>query len=113
MQDGAEATLLTSGGKLEFALKGDLEIEDGIVDEGDIQVGYDAALAAQKSALSFRIRILDHRGENSTSVSVPAAQKMRIGHRRQNARRFSSHENHLFNSYRLVYLLHLWQFGLR
>ena len=40
MQDGAEVTLLTSGGKLELTLKGDLTVEDGVVDEGDIAGGY-------------------------------------------------------------------------
>jgi leucyl aminopeptidase (aminopeptidase T) len=40
MRDGAQATLLTSGGRLEFALKGEMEIEDGVVDEGDVEGGY-------------------------------------------------------------------------
>jgi len=40
LQDGVTATLLTSGGRLEFALKGDMEIEDGVVDEGDVEGGY-------------------------------------------------------------------------
>jgi len=39
-QDGVGATLLTSGGKLEFALKGEAEIEDGVVDEADVEGGY-------------------------------------------------------------------------
>ena len=43
MQDGAEASLLTSGGRLELALKGELEIEDSIVDEGDVEGGYNMA----------------------------------------------------------------------
>ncbi|HVC27699.1 MAG TPA: aminopeptidase [Nitrososphaerales archaeon] len=40
LQDGAHATLLTSGGKLEFDLRGDLEVEDGLVDEDDVAGGY-------------------------------------------------------------------------
>jgi leucyl aminopeptidase (aminopeptidase T) len=45
LEDGATATLLTSvggggGEKIEFTLKGDLEIEDGIVDENDVEGGY-------------------------------------------------------------------------
>ncbi len=41
MQDGAQAVLLTSGGnKLEFTLKGDVEIEDGIIDDSDVEGGY-------------------------------------------------------------------------
>lgn len=38
-QDGAHATLLTAGGKLEFDLRGDLEVEDGVVDEADVAGG--------------------------------------------------------------------------
>ncbi|MDA4116778.1 MAG: hypothetical protein OK455_00340 [Thaumarchaeota archaeon] len=40
LKDGAQATLLTRAGKLEFALKGDLEVDDGIVDEKDVEGGY-------------------------------------------------------------------------
>ena len=40
LQDGVQATLLTVGGKLEFALRGDMEIEDGVVDENDLAGGY-------------------------------------------------------------------------
>jgi len=40
LQDGVQATLLTVGGKLEFALKGDMELEDGVVDENDVAGGY-------------------------------------------------------------------------
>ena len=40
MRDGAETTLLTSGGRLEFALQGEMEIEDGIVDHGDVEAGH-------------------------------------------------------------------------
>jgi len=40
LQDGARATLLTAGGKLEFDLRGDLEVEDGVVDEADVTGGY-------------------------------------------------------------------------
>jgi leucyl aminopeptidase (aminopeptidase T) len=36
----AQVTLLTSRGKLEFTLKSDLEIEDGIVDENDVAGGH-------------------------------------------------------------------------
>jgi leucyl aminopeptidase (aminopeptidase T) len=43
MGDGAEATLLTSGGKLKFALKGEMEVEDGVVDEGDVEGGLNMA----------------------------------------------------------------------
>ena len=40
LQDGARATLLTVRGRLEFALRGDMEIEDGVVDEKDVAGGY-------------------------------------------------------------------------
>gem|GEM_PF-611951 len=40
LQDGAQATLMTPGGKLEFTLRGDLEVEDGVVDESDVAGGY-------------------------------------------------------------------------
>jgi leucyl aminopeptidase (aminopeptidase T) len=40
LQEGDRATLLTVGGKLEFGLKGEAEIEDGVVDESDIAGGY-------------------------------------------------------------------------
>jgi len=40
LQDGIQATLLTAGGKLEFALRGDMEVEDGVVDENDLAGGY-------------------------------------------------------------------------
>ena len=40
LEDGAKATLLTPGARLEFELKGDLEVEDGVVDEGDVAGGY-------------------------------------------------------------------------
>jgi hypothetical protein len=40
LQDGVQAILLTPGGKLEFALRGDLEVEDGLVDEADVAGGY-------------------------------------------------------------------------
>jgi leucyl aminopeptidase (aminopeptidase T) len=39
MSDGAKATLLTAGSKLEFAPKGELEIQDGVVDEEDVAGG--------------------------------------------------------------------------
>lgn len=38
--DGARATLLTRAGKLEFDLKGELEVEDGVVDEDDVSAGH-------------------------------------------------------------------------
>jgi leucyl aminopeptidase (aminopeptidase T) len=40
LQDGAHATLLAPGGRLEFDLRGDLEVEDGVVDEADVSGGY-------------------------------------------------------------------------
>jgi leucyl aminopeptidase (aminopeptidase T) len=40
LQDGALGTLLTVDSRLEFALRGDLEIEDGVVDEDDVAGGY-------------------------------------------------------------------------
>ena len=40
LQDGAQATLLTPGGRLEFTLRGELEVEDGVVDEKDVAGGY-------------------------------------------------------------------------
>ena len=40
LQDEAHATLLTPRGKLEFDLRGDLAVEDGIVDEDDVAGGY-------------------------------------------------------------------------
>jgi leucyl aminopeptidase (aminopeptidase T) len=43
MQDGAQGTLLTAGGKLEFALRGDLEVQDGVVDEDDVAGGENMA----------------------------------------------------------------------
>ena len=39
LSDGADATLQTSGGKLEFVLKGELAVEDGVVDEDDVASG--------------------------------------------------------------------------
>ena len=39
LQDGAQGTVLTTGGKLEFALRGYLEIQDGLVDENDVEGG--------------------------------------------------------------------------
>jgi leucyl aminopeptidase (aminopeptidase T) len=44
-QDGAHATLLTPGGKLEFDLRGDLEVEDGVADEADVAKGYNMTFA--------------------------------------------------------------------
>jgi leucyl aminopeptidase (aminopeptidase T) len=43
LPDGAQGTLVTPGGKLEFALRGELEIQDGVVDEGDVAGGYNMA----------------------------------------------------------------------
>jgi len=43
LQDGAQGTLLTAGGKLEFALRGELEIQDGVVDEEDVASSYNMA----------------------------------------------------------------------
>jgi len=40
LTDGALATVKTGGGNLEFTLKGELEIEDGIVDEKDVAAGH-------------------------------------------------------------------------
>jgi leucyl aminopeptidase (aminopeptidase T) len=40
LQDGERATLLTPGGRLEFELSGDLEVEDGVVDDADVAGGY-------------------------------------------------------------------------
>lgn len=40
LRDGAQATLLTPGGRLDFTLRGDLEVEDGLVDESDVDGGY-------------------------------------------------------------------------
>lgn len=40
LQDGARATLITAGGRLEFDLRGDLEVEDGVVDDADVAGGY-------------------------------------------------------------------------
>lgn len=37
--DGAEAVLESAGAKLRFALKGEMEVEDGIVDEKDVAEG--------------------------------------------------------------------------
>jgi leucyl aminopeptidase (aminopeptidase T) len=39
LKDGAQGTLLTAAGKLEFTLRGDLEIQDGVVDEDDVAGG--------------------------------------------------------------------------
>jgi len=39
MPDGAEATLSSGRGTLDFAMKGELEVEDGIVDEADVAAG--------------------------------------------------------------------------
>jgi leucyl aminopeptidase (aminopeptidase T) len=43
LKDGAQGTLATAGGKLEFALRGDLEIQDGVVDEEDVAGGENMA----------------------------------------------------------------------
>jgi leucyl aminopeptidase (aminopeptidase T) len=39
-EDGARGNVLTVGGRLEFGLQGDLEIEDGVVDDDDVADGY-------------------------------------------------------------------------
>jgi leucyl aminopeptidase (aminopeptidase T) len=39
LQDGAQGTVLTAGGRLEFALRGDLEVQDGLVGEDDVAGG--------------------------------------------------------------------------
>jgi leucyl aminopeptidase (aminopeptidase T) len=43
LQDGAQGTVLTAGGKLEFTLQGDLEVQDGVVDEDDVAGGANMA----------------------------------------------------------------------
>ncbi len=43
LQDGAQGTLITAGGRLEFALRGDLDIEDGVVDADDVAGGSNMA----------------------------------------------------------------------
>jgi leucyl aminopeptidase (aminopeptidase T) len=43
LQDGARGILLTAGGRLEFELRGDLEVQDGVVDEEDVAGGYNMA----------------------------------------------------------------------
>ena len=40
LQDGARAVLGFPGSRLEFTLQGDMELEDGIVDENDVAGGY-------------------------------------------------------------------------
>jgi len=40
LQDGAEASVLTEGGRLEFSFRGELELEDGLVDDSDVAGGY-------------------------------------------------------------------------
>lgn len=39
LRDGARATIATEGGELKFRLKGEMEIEDGVVDKEDIISG--------------------------------------------------------------------------
>lgn len=39
LQDGANCTVTSNGSKLEFKMQGDLEVEDGIVDEIDVSEG--------------------------------------------------------------------------
>jgi leucyl aminopeptidase (aminopeptidase T) len=39
LQDGSEVDLQTTGGRLAFTLKGDLDIEDGVVDDADVAAG--------------------------------------------------------------------------
>jgi leucyl aminopeptidase (aminopeptidase T) len=39
LQDGSDVDLQTAGGKLTFTLKGDLDIEDGVVDDADVAAG--------------------------------------------------------------------------
>jgi leucyl aminopeptidase (aminopeptidase T) len=69
IQDGAGATIITSGGKLEFALKGELEIEDGVVDEGDVEDGYNMAFIPP-GYVSKQIDPTSGRGTVALSPSV-------------------------------------------
>lgn len=39
LTDGAQASISSGGGRMELYLKGDLMIEDGTVDEGDLSIG--------------------------------------------------------------------------
>ena len=39
LEDGARATVHAGGKKLEFTLKGELEVQDGLVDEADVAAG--------------------------------------------------------------------------
>jgi leucyl aminopeptidase (aminopeptidase T) len=43
ISDGAEATLESGGASLRFVMKGELEIQDGLVDERDVATGYNMA----------------------------------------------------------------------
>ncbi len=43
LEDGKEATLATAGMKLNFTLKGELEIQDGITDQEDVSAGNNVA----------------------------------------------------------------------
>lgn len=40
LKDGAQATLVTPGARLEFSLSGDMEVEDGVVSDVDVAGGY-------------------------------------------------------------------------
>lgn len=72
LQDGAQATLLTSGGRLEFVLKGDLEIEDGVVDENDVAGGYNMTYVPP----GFVLKQVDPTSAKGTVVLSPSATRL-------------------------------------
>lgn len=69
LQDGAAATLSTGAARLEFTLRGDLEVEDGVVDEADVAGGYNMTYVPPGYVLK-RVDTASANGRVSLSPSV-------------------------------------------
>ena len=72
LKDGAQGTLLTAGGKLEFTLRGDLEIQDGVVDEDDVAAGDNMAYLPS----GYVWKEVDSASANGTVALSPAVTRL-------------------------------------
>ena len=72
MQDGDRATLRMGGAELEFTLKGEVEIEDGLVDEADVQGGYNMTFVPP----GYASKQIDPTSASGTVVLSPSVTRL-------------------------------------
>jgi len=77
LADGAKASLRSGKDELEFTLKGDLEIEDGIVDDEDKKTGYNMTYAPP----GFVAKGVDPQSANGKVVLADSLTKFGVVHR--------------------------------